>query len=128
MRYAHVSQHKSVEATFVATSSRQDLHVSAFIPATTGGKRQGLQDDRGRDVHKRQQRTGNIAEGVPQISMSSKIQGTHATLLLLTLVTALPEKFLHMELKVPVIVEQRRRRTMYRQKCTLFGSRSKQSS
>ena len=38
-----------------------------------------MQADPQHDARKRQQRTGNLAEGVPQTPLSSQIQGIHAT-------------------------------------------------
>ena len=49
MRLCH-STKKSAEDTYEATSSRQDLEVSSFIPTTTGKKRQESSADPERDV------------------------------------------------------------------------------
>ena len=38
-----------------------------------------MQADTQRDAEKRQRRTGNLAEGLPQTPMSSQTQGIHAT-------------------------------------------------
>ena len=50
-----------------------------YTPTSVGGKRVGVQADPERDAQKRQRRTGNLAEGVPQIPMSFQTQGIHAT-------------------------------------------------
>ena len=39
-----------------------------------------MQADPQRDAQKRQRRTGNLAEGVPQTPMSSQTQGIHSTI------------------------------------------------
>ena len=80
VQYVPVSQLKSAEATSVSTRSRQYLSVRSSIPTNIGSKRQGSKPDPGRDVHKLQRRTGNLAERVSRTPMSSTTQGTHTTL------------------------------------------------
>ena len=50
-----------------------------YTPTPSGGKRVGVQADPQCDAQKRQRRTGNLAEGVPQTPMSFQTQGIHAT-------------------------------------------------
>ena len=51
----------------------------SYTPKPIGGKRVGVQADPQRDAQKRQRRTGDFAEGVPQTPMSFQTQGIHAT-------------------------------------------------
>ena len=50
-----------------------------YTPTPIGGKRVGVQADPQHDAQKRQRRTGNLAEEVPQTPMSFQTQGIHAT-------------------------------------------------
>ena len=50
-----------------------------YTSTPIGGKRVGMQADPQHDAQKRQRRTGNLAEGVPQTPMSFQTQGIHAT-------------------------------------------------
>ena len=122
VRYAPVMQHESAAATSVATSSRRYLHVSSSIPSTIGGKRSGSPTDPERDVRKRQRRMASPAEEAPHTPMSSTTQGTHAMnhILVMTFSATFLKNPLHMELKAPLLIEQHRRRPVYRQKRMLI--------
>uniref|UniRef100_M4BCB7 Uncharacterized protein n=1 Tax=Hyaloperonospora arabidopsidis (strain Emoy2) TaxID=559515 RepID=M4BCB7_HYAAE len=64
-----------------AMNSRGSLGVGdePYTPTPIGGKRVGVKAELRRDAQKRQRRTGNLAEGVPQTPMSFQTQGIHAT-------------------------------------------------
>ena len=72
-----------------------------YIRTHIGGKRVWVQADQKRDAQKRQRRTGNLAEKVPQTSVSFQTQGIHTPLhqiLVLIFVTTPLQKSLYMEL------------------------------
>ena len=66
---------------FDCADIRGSLGISkrAVHPHTYGGKRVGMQADPQRDTQKRQRRTGNLVERVPQTPMISHTQGINAT-------------------------------------------------
>ena len=78
-KYAPASQQESAEATSVATSSHQDLHMSSSIPATTGWKSTGSHSDPERDDRKRQRRMGSLVEEALQTPTSYMPLDTHDT-------------------------------------------------
>ena len=49
-----------------------------YTPTPIGKKRVGVQAEPQHDAQKRQRRTGNLVEGVPQTPMSSQTQNIHA--------------------------------------------------
>ena len=81
------------------------------IPTATGRKRLGSPADPERDVHKRQWRTGSLDEEALDTPTSYTPLGTHATPSNtgMPMETTFLEKFLHMELNVPLLIEQYRR-------------------
>uniref|UniRef100_M4BUG1 Uncharacterized protein n=1 Tax=Hyaloperonospora arabidopsidis (strain Emoy2) TaxID=559515 RepID=M4BUG1_HYAAE len=55
------------------------LTSETYTPTPIGEKRVGVQAEPQHDAQKRQRRTGNLVEGVPQTPMSSQTQNIHAT-------------------------------------------------
>ena len=101
VRYPSVLQHQSAEATSVATSSRQDVHMSSSTPATIGGERPGLHSDPERDVRKRQRRLSNRHFKLPRVIRLGMLTPLHRILLLTMVATFLD----HMELSVPLLIK-----------------------
>ena len=58
--------------------SHSVLVSEPYTHTPIGGKRVGMQADPRRDAQKRQRRTGNLAEGVPQTRMIFQTRGIHA--------------------------------------------------
>ena len=57
-------------STVQTVAGHSVLTIEPYTPTPIGGKRVGVQADPQHDAQKRQRRTGNLAEGVPQ-TMSS---------------------------------------------------------
>ena len=71
---------KASTVSTVQTVARHSVLVSEpYTRTPIGGKRVGMQAYPYLDAQKRQRRTTNHAEGVPQTPMSSQTQGIHAT-------------------------------------------------
>ena len=70
-QYAKPVAGPTTSVSTVQTVANQSVLVSEpYTPKAIGGKRVGVQADPQHDAQKRQRRTGNLAEGVPQ-TMSS---------------------------------------------------------
>uniref|UniRef100_A0AAV1VEZ9 Uncharacterized protein n=1 Tax=Peronospora matthiolae TaxID=2874970 RepID=A0AAV1VEZ9_9STRA len=67
-------------ATKVAASAGQSVANNPPTRTTSGGELPRSRDDHGHDAQKPLKHMGSLAEGAPQIPMSFKTQGTHATL------------------------------------------------
>ena len=120
LQYALASQHENVEATSVAMSSRQNFYKRSLSPATTAGKSSGPPI-----IRKCQRRMSSSAEELLSFTKLS----TRATLpdTCFTPSTKFLMKCFHMVLEIPLLIEQRRWRPVYRRKRTRLGLRGELS-
>ena len=92
--------------------------MNFYIPATTGGKHQGSQADLEHDVRKRQQRMGNLAEGVTRTPITFTTPSTHAILPDTGFAPGDDFSGEVSPLEVPILIKQRRSWPMYRRQHT----------
>uniref|UniRef100_M4BSX8 Uncharacterized protein n=1 Tax=Hyaloperonospora arabidopsidis (strain Emoy2) TaxID=559515 RepID=M4BSX8_HYAAE len=79
----HYAKPVAGQTTTVSTVQTVACHSvltsEPYTPTPIGEKPVGVQAEPQRDAQKRQRRTGNLVEGVPQTPMSSQTQNIHAT-------------------------------------------------
>ena len=121
VRYAPVSQHECAMAIFVATTSCQDLNVISSIPNITNGKCRGLK----RTLNATFIKVNGVWAVLPKRHLENlqvirlRVPTPLDQVLLLTVMSALLGRRLHMELNFSLLIDQGCRRSVYRRKCTL---------
>ena len=96
--------------TMVATGHDPKVRSNTLPPTTIGEKRSRSQGDPGHDVQKHPRRKGSPVEGVslfPRV-LRLRVPSPLQQILVLATTTTPLQDILHMELVVPLLIEQRR--------------------